>query len=105
MEKKMKKTFVSFGALVLAAVFAGPAAAQIVAGTPYEQMRASLLARGWRPDTSYGPKIANGAALYHQPEVLCGPAVCRAKWRDPQGHEQAILLNRGINRDHTVAAQ
>jgi hypothetical protein len=105
MEHKMKKTPFAFGALVVAAIFVGPARAQIVAGAPYEELRVSLLAKGWKPDTSYGPKMANGKALYHQPEILCGPEICRAKWRDPQGHEQQILLNRGVNKDHTVAQQ
>jgi hypothetical protein len=78
--------------------------AQIVAGAPYEQVRAALLAKGWKPETSYGTKIANGKPLYHFPEILCGPQVCRAKWHDASGAAQAIMLNRGINQDHTVAA-
>jgi hypothetical protein len=91
-------------ALTLAAALVTPALAQIVAGSPYEPVRAALLAKGWKPETSYGPKIANGKPLYHYPEILCGPEICRAKWRDAQGQPQAIMLNRGVNRDHTIAA-
>jgi hypothetical protein len=100
MEMRMNKVL---PALALAAAMATPALAQIVAGAPYEPVRAALLAKGWRPETSYGIKMRNGEPLYHYPEILCGPAICRAKWRDPSGHEHAIMLNRGINRDHTIA--
>ena len=37
--------------------------------------------QGWKPDATSGLKIANGAPLYRFPEVLCGPEMCRAKWR------------------------
>jgi hypothetical protein len=91
-------------ALALAAAFAAPALAQVTAGAPYEPLRAALIAKGWKPDTSYGTRMANGKPLYHQPEVMCGPQLCRAKWRDAQGQAQAIMLDRGVNKDHTVAS-
>ncbi len=101
----MKKTSVAFGALGVAAFFSSVALAQIVEGKPYEQLRVELIAKGWKPDTSYGQKLTNGKPLFHQPEIVCGSEICRSKWRDPQGHEQQIMLHRGINKDHTVAAQ
>jgi hypothetical protein len=90
--------------LALAAALATPALAQVSAGAPYEQARAALLAKGWKPETSYGTKMGNGQPMYHYPEIMCGPQICRAKWRDTSGRMQAIMLNRGINRDHTVAS-
>jgi hypothetical protein len=89
--------------LALAAVVASPALAQVATGAPYEQARAALLAKGWKPEASYGARMANGHPLYHFPEIWCGPQVCRAKWRDASGKPQAIMLNRGFNPDHTVA--
>lgn len=91
-------------ALALGAVLATPALAQFAAGSPYKSARAQLLAKGWKPQTSYGIKMKNGEPLYHYPEILCGPAICRAKWRDASGHERAIMLDRGINRDHTISS-
>ena len=97
----MKKIFV---ALAFAAALTTPALAQVTAGAPYEPLRAALIAQGWKPQTNYGTRMANGKPLYHQPEVMCGPQLCRAKWRDAQGREQAIMLDRGVNKDHTVAS-
>ncbi|MBB4199575.1 hypothetical protein GGD83_003395 [Rhodoblastus sphagnicola] len=93
----------SICALALAVALATPALAQIASGAPYEPTRAALLAKGWKPEVSYGARMNNGKPLYHFPEIWCGPEICRAKWRDAQGHPQAIMLNRGFNKDHTVA--
>ncbi|MCW2274304.1 hypothetical protein GJ654_09570 [Rhodoblastus acidophilus] len=86
----------------LAFLLASPALAQVASGTPYEQARAALLAKGWKPDVSYGARTGRGEPLYHFPEIWCGPQICRAKWRDSSGAPQAIMLNRGFNKDHTV---
>lgn len=70
----------------------------------YSEYRQSLIAGGWKPNVGYGLKTAGGKALYKFPEVVCGPALCNAKWRDPQGREKLITLIRGINgADHRVA--
>ncbi|PPQ39928.1 hypothetical protein SAMN06265338_101664 [Rhodoblastus acidophilus] len=89
--------------LALAGALAAPALAQVASGEPYMEARAALIAQGWRPDASYGARMANGKPLYHFPEIWCGPQICRAKWHDAQGHAQSIMLNRGFNQDHTVA--
>jgi hypothetical protein len=94
--------------LLFLAMGAAPCAAQeanLAPGTAYSQARASLMAQGWKPDASYGLKIANGSPLYRYPEVLCGPELCRAKWRDRAGGEHAILLKRGYNNEEHRVAQ
>lgn len=72
----------------------------------YSDYRQSLMAGGWKPNVGYGLKTARGKALYKFPEVVCGPTLCNAKWRDPQGHEKLITLIRGLDgADHRVAPQ
>jgi hypothetical protein len=81
-----------------------PPAASGQASQAYSDYRQSLIASGWRPNVGYGLKTARGKALYKFPEVVCGPTLCNAKWRDPQGHEKLITLIRGLNgADHQVA--
>ena len=84
---------------------AAPALAQS-SGEPYGEARAALLRQGWKPNEAYAASLgvikANGAPLYHYPEVICGPAVCRAKWRDASGVARNIMLTRGVNQDHRV---
>jgi hypothetical protein len=98
-------------ALILGAVVAavwGPAVAQTVApGQIYDgALRATLMQQGWKPDASYGLKRGDGAPLYRFPEVLCGPQLCRAKWRDRSGAEQAIMIQRAYNDEpYRVAPQ
>jgi len=80
------------------------AQAPYASGDGYSELRKSLLARGWKPDTGYGLKIANGKPLYRFPEVVCGPALCNAKWRDGGGAEKLITLLRGDGKeDYRVA--
>lgn len=72
----------------------------------YSEYRQSLMASGWKPNVGYGLKTARGKPLYKFPEVVCGPTLCNAKWRDPQGHEKVITLIRGLEgADHRVAPQ
>jgi hypothetical protein len=80
-------------------VGAAPSGAQSIApGQVYDSaFRASLMQQGWKPDAAYGLKIANGAPLYRFPEVLCGPEICRAKWRDRAGNDQSIMIQRAYN--------
>jgi hypothetical protein len=93
------------GLLLLAGT--GCAAAQaITPGRSYRELRAELIQEGWKPDASYGLKIASGAPLYRFPEVLCGPQLCRGKWRDRAGKEQAIMILRAYNdEEYRVAPQ
>lgn len=73
-------------------------------GEPYSELRAQLLQEGWRPDVSFGLKIAGGKPLYRFPEIVCGPDICLAKWHDSKGKEQGIHLIRGHGEeDHRVA--
>ena len=85
----------------------GCAAAQaITPGQSYRELRGELIQQGWKPDVSYGLKIASGAPLYRFPEVLCGPQLCRGKWRDRAGKEQAIMILRAYNdEEYRVAPQ
>ncbi len=93
------------GVLALSLALAAPARAQ-TAGEPYQQLRGELLAQGWKPDESFGLRMINsGKPLHHYPEVLCGPQICKAKWRDRAGKDHAIRLDRGVNQDHRVAAE
>ncbi|MBM3562830.1 MAG: hypothetical protein FJX48_06690 [Alphaproteobacteria bacterium] len=72
----------------------------------YSEYRQSLIASGWKPNAGYGLKTAGGKSLYKFPEVVCGPTLCNAKWRDPQGREKLITLIRGQGgADHRVAPQ
>ncbi len=61
----------------------------------YRDLRSALLQQGWKPDAHYGLKTASGKPLYRFPEVLCGPKICNAKWRDKNGAERLITLLRG----------
>jgi hypothetical protein len=71
----------------------------------YRDLRSALLQEGWKPDAGYGLKV-NGKPLYRFPEVLCGPKLCNAKWRDGKGKEALITLLRGDgNDDYRVAPQ
>jgi hypothetical protein len=103
-----RKIVCAFFGLALCAG-ANPAAAQegeIRSGRNYSDLRAALLRQGWKPDSSYGLKVASGAPLYRFPEVLCGPQMCRAKWRDRAGQPHAIMLFRGHGADdHRVSPQ
>ncbi|MEF3365131.1 hypothetical protein V3H18_01140 [Methylocystis sp. 9N] len=84
------------------ALFSSAALGQADQG--YSAYRQALLAQGWKPVTSYGLKTATGKTLYKYPEVICGPALCNAKWRDSQGREQLVRLIRGVEgADHRVA--
>jgi hypothetical protein len=83
-----------------------PPAASGQASQGYSDYRQSLIASGWKPNVGYGLKTARGKALYNFPEVVCGPTLCNAKWRDPQGHDKLITLIRGLDgADHRVAPQ
>jgi hypothetical protein len=93
------------GVLVGARIGAGEAA-NIMPGEAYPQLRAQLLAEGWKPNSSYGLKLANGRPMHRFPEVLCGMQKCRAKWFDGKGAEHAIMLDRGNGvEDYRVAPQ
>jgi len=84
--------------------FAQEAAAQQSGGAGYKEYRAELIAKGWKPNVGYGLKTAKGQSLYKYPEVVCGPQLCFAKWRDKGGEEQTISLLRGQDgADHQVA--
>lgn len=100
-------SILTFGGVVC--VFATTAAGQWGSGSnspAYTDYRQSLLADGWKPDVRYGLKTASGKALYKFPEIVCGPTLCNAKWRDRQGHEKLIRLIRGHDgQDHRVAPQ
>jgi hypothetical protein len=80
---------------VLALAGGAAQAAGITPGEAYSAQRAQLLAAGWKPNTAYGLKLANGKPFHRFPEVLCGMDRCRARWRDSGGAERAILLQRG----------
>jgi hypothetical protein len=81
-------------------------AANIVTGEAYSVQREQLLAGGWKPDASYGLKLANGRPMHRFPEVLCGMEKCKAKWRDNTGAERAIMLIRGgPTEEYRVAPQ
>lgn len=85
-------------------ILSGGALGQAAQG--YSDFRQSLVADGWKPDVRHGLKTASGKPLYRFPEVVCGPALCSAKWRDRQGHEKLITLMRGLDgADHRVAPQ
>ena len=81
--------------------------AKLAPGQVYDNaLRASLMQQGWKPDAAYGLKIANGAPLYRFPEVLCGPEICRAKWRDRAGNDQSIMIRRAFNdQPYLIAPQ
>ncbi|WP_084679344.1 hypothetical protein [Methylocystis sp. ATCC 49242] len=88
--------------------FQGASRAQepYASGEGYRAVRQSLLAKGWTPVSSYGLKTASGKSLYRYPEVVCGPTLCNAKWRDGGGEERLISLVRGQgDEDHRVAPQ
>jgi hypothetical protein len=89
----------------LVSLAAAPAWAQVAEGQAYGEAREALLRQGWKPNVDYGLKMANGKPLYHYPEVLCGPQVCKAKWRDAQGKERAFMLTRGVGQDHRIGPQ
>jgi hypothetical protein len=73
-------------------------------GEAYHELRQSLMAKGWKPNTGYGLKTASGKLLYRYPEVVCGPTLCNAKWRDREGSERLISLLRGDGKeDYRVA--
>ena len=93
----------------LAVLLGGGAVAPALAqssGQAYGEARAALQRQGWKPNESYAASLgvvrANGVPLYHYPEVICGPAVCRARWRDTTGAKRDIMLTRGVNQDHRV---
>lgn len=98
---------VVLGALALALSSRAGAAQEITPGQAYPELRGALIRHGWKPNTAYGLKRVNsGAPLYRYPEIICGPQLCRAKWRDGSGHERAIMLQRAFNNDdYRVAPQ
>ncbi len=72
----------------------------------YRELRSALLQEGWKPDVSYGLKTNSGKPLYRFPEVLCGPRICNAKWRDRKGGERLITLLRGEgDQDYRVLTE
>jgi hypothetical protein len=89
------------------ALAAFPGAAQPGSGQSYRELRESLLAQGWKPDVNYGLKMINsGKPLYRFPEIVCGPQLCRAKWRDSKGTDHAIMIQRGYNdEEYRVISQ
>ena len=96
------KKFAAFLALACCLGLAPQAAS--AQGQTYSELRAQLLQEGWRPDVSWGLKIAGGKPLYRFPEIVCGPEICLAKWHDPKGKEQGIHLIRGHGEEeHRVA--
>lgn len=106
-EAKMRKIL---GLLlgVVAASGLGPAAAQNVSpGQVYDEaLRSTLMQQGWKPDVNYGLKRGDGAPLYRFPEIVCGPQLCRAKWRNKSGAEQAIMIQRAYNDEpYRIAPQ
>ncbi|PPD46061.1 MAG: hypothetical protein CTY15_01340 [Methylocystis sp.] len=82
--------------LLLPAFLAQPVSAQ---QQNYRQYRESLQQEGWKPVTSYGLKTASGKPLYQFPELVCGPELCLAKWRDRQGAEKSLSVLRGKTAD------
>jgi hypothetical protein len=106
MRAKLWNVLAIFGVMALSGARIDAAeAASIVMGTPYQELRPQLLAEGWKPNTGYGLKLANGKPMHRFPEVLCGMEQCRAKWRDASGAERAIMLNRGGPTDDYRVAQ
>lgn len=96
---------VSIGTFALT-LAAGGAQAQDSDPTIYRVYRGQLMAQGWRPDASFGQKLSSGKPLYRFPEVVCGPQLCSAKWRDNAGAETFIRLRRGYGTDeYRVAPQ
>lgn len=71
----------------------------------YRSMRETMLADGWKPDASYGLKLASGKPAYRFPEVVCGPQICAGKWRK-DGEERKISILRGDGKEeYRVGAQ
>ncbi len=93
--------------LALALIPRAGAAQDITAGQGYRELRGVLIQHGWKPNAAYGLKRVNsGAPLYRYPEVICGPKLCRAKWRDHAGHERAIMILRAFgDQEYRVAPQ
>jgi hypothetical protein len=83
--------------------------AQNFAGSKFEtyrDRRSALLREGWKPDVRYGLRDSSGKPLYRFPEVLCGPKLCNAKWRNGRGEENLITLFRGDGKEeYRVAPQ
>jgi hypothetical protein len=72
----------------------------------YRDYRSTMLAEGWKPNVNYGLRDKSGKPLYRFPEVLCGPRICNAKWRDKKGKEATIRLIRSDGaQDYRVAPQ
>ena len=99
-----RKTFAAAFSGICDVGFFLPLAALGQVGEGYSAYRQSLIAAGWKPNVGYGLKTARGKPLYKFPEIVCGPTLCNAKWRDPKGHETVIRLIRGLDgADHRVA--
>ncbi len=96
METRRQIRLALFAGLLL---LGGAGAAQsFSSGQNYHDLRGQLLREGWKPATNYGlRRYDNHQPLYRYPEVLCGPKLCRAKWRDRAGHAQYIMLIRGFH--------
>lgn len=95
--------------IILSGAFVEPSYAQDAPDSKYEiyrELRAALLEEGWKPDTGNGLKDNAGRPLYRFPEVLCGPKICNAKWRDNKGKDVSITLLRGQGgEEYRVAPQ
>jgi hypothetical protein len=106
MQAKPRILLAIFGVFALVGGRIGIAEAQVVTGEGYTDQRAQLLAAGWKPDNSYGLKLAGGKPMHRFPEVLCGMEKCKAKWRDAKGAERFVWLNRGgPTEEYRVAPQ
>jgi hypothetical protein len=103
----MRKKIALLFAVSLAAGLSPAIAQNVSPGQVYDEtLRASLMQQGWKPDVSYGLKRGDGAPLYRFPEIVCGPQLCRAKWRNRAGAEQAIMIQRAYNDEpYRVAPQ
>ncbi|MCX7900168.1 MAG: hypothetical protein N2444_08830 [Methylocystis sp.] len=98
----MKKATV-IASLVILAFAAAPLGA-FAQGAAYREYREELMAKGWKPNVNYGLKTAKGQSLYKYPEVVCGPELCFAKWRDKGGDERTLSLIRGRDgADHQIS--
>lgn len=94
-----KKLFTAFVcSLGLGTAYCLPSHAQSADASGFEiyrDLRTELIGQGWKPDSSNGLKDNRGRAIYRFPEVLCGPKICNAKWRDNKGKVESFTLLRG----------
>lgn len=71
----------------------------------YRSYRETLLADGWRPDASYGLKLASGKPAYRFPEVVCGPQICAGKWRKGADERKVSILRGDGTEEYRVGPQ